>query len=102
LKSVSVRIDVTIPANGWQMLRNDRRRSSFRGLETGQAPGAVWTSYRTRGSSRWVSTATLAGQIVLADELRSGTEEHSANLKRPKIEQIVLATGDRREIAEGD
>jgi heavy metal translocating P-type ATPase len=42
----------------------------------------------------------LAGEVVLADELRAGTEELLVNLKRLGIERIVLATGDRREVAE--
>jgi heavy metal translocating P-type ATPase len=42
----------------------------------------------------------LGGEIVLADELRAGTEELLLDLKRLGIERIVLATGDRREVAE--
>jgi len=42
----------------------------------------------------------LAGEIVLADELREGTEALLRNLRRLGLERIVLATGDRREIAE--
>jgi P-type E1-E2 ATPase len=42
----------------------------------------------------------LAGEIVLADELREGTEVLLRNLRRLGLERIVLATGDRREIAE--
>ncbi len=41
----------------------------------------------------------LAGQIVLADELRDGTEALLHNLRRLGIGRIVLATGDRREVA---
>ena len=42
----------------------------------------------------------LAGEIVLADTLRAGTGALLGNLKRLGIERIVLATGDRREVAE--
>ncbi len=42
----------------------------------------------------------LAGEVVLADELRAGTEELLVDLKRLGIERIVLATGDRRDVAE--
>jgi heavy metal translocating P-type ATPase len=55
-------------------------------------PGAVVVAVGIDG--------TLAGEVVLADELRAGTEELLVNLKRLGIERIVLATGDRREVAE--
>jgi heavy metal translocating P-type ATPase len=42
----------------------------------------------------------LAGEVILADELRTGTEALLRNLRRLGLERIVLATGDRREIAE--
>ena len=42
----------------------------------------------------------LAGELVLADELRAGTEALLGNLRRLGLERIVLATGDRREVAE--
>ncbi len=41
----------------------------------------------------------LAGTFVLADELRAGTEELLRELRACCIERIVLATGDRREVA---
>ena len=37
---------------------------------------------------------------VLADELRSGAKEVLRDLKALKIERIVLATGDRRDVAQ--
>jgi len=40
------------------------------------------------------------GQLVLADELRSGTEKLLRGLRTVGIERIVLATGDRAEVAE--
>ena len=42
----------------------------------------------------------LTGEIVLADTLRAGTGALLRNLQRLGIERIVLATGDRREVAE--
>ncbi len=42
----------------------------------------------------------MAGQIVLADELRAGTQSLLKHLREMGIERIVLATGDRREVAE--
>jgi heavy metal translocating P-type ATPase len=41
-----------------------------------------------------------AGQIVLADELRAGTEELLRNLRHLGVERVLIATGDRREVAE--
>lgn len=42
----------------------------------------------------------LAGHIVMADALRSGTPEVLAGLRRLGIGRILLATGDRRAVAE--
>ncbi len=42
----------------------------------------------------------LAGVLVLADELRAGTEALLRELRGVGIERIVLATGDRHEVAE--
>ncbi|MBS0247206.1 MAG: heavy metal translocating P-type ATPase [Proteobacteria bacterium] len=41
----------------------------------------------------------LAGVLVLSDELRAGTEQLLTNLRGLGIERIVLATGDRRDVA---
>ena len=42
----------------------------------------------------------MAGEVVLADELRAGTESLLQNLRRLGVQRIVLATGDRQEVAE--
>ena len=55
-------------------------------------PGAVTVASAIDGR--------FAGEIVLADELRAGTQELLHDLKRLGLERILLATGDRREIAE--
>jgi heavy metal translocating P-type ATPase len=57
-----------------------------------RGPGAVTVSVAVDGRP--------AGEIVLADELRSGTEALLRSLKTLGLERIVLATGDRREVAE--
>jgi heavy metal translocating P-type ATPase len=44
--------------------------------------------------------ASLAGVLVLADELRAGTQALLRSLKGLGIDRIVLATGDRRDVAE--
>jgi len=41
----------------------------------------------------------LAGLLILADELRAGTEAMLRELRSMGIERIVLATGDRHEVA---
>jgi heavy metal translocating P-type ATPase len=41
----------------------------------------------------------LAGELVLADELRAGTASLLDNLRNLGIERLVLATGDRKEVA---
>jgi heavy metal translocating P-type ATPase len=57
-----------------------------------RAPGAVTVAVGIDGK--------LAGILILADELRGGTEALLADLRTLGIERIVLATGDRREVAE--
>ncbi|MBM3529807.1 MAG: heavy metal translocating P-type ATPase [Alphaproteobacteria bacterium] len=57
-----------------------------------QTPGAVTVSAAVDGK--------LAGELVLADELRSGTEALLKRLRELSFERIVLATGDRREVAD--
>jgi heavy metal translocating P-type ATPase len=42
----------------------------------------------------------LAGQIILADELRAGIEQLLDKIRQLKVERIVLATGDRKDVAE--
>ena len=42
----------------------------------------------------------LAGHLVMADTLREGTADLLAGLRRMGIDRILLATGDRRAVAE--
>ena len=55
-------------------------------------PGAVIVAVAIDGR--------LAGEIVLADRLRAGTELLLKHLKLLGVERVVLATGDRRAVAE--
>lgn len=57
-----------------------------------KVPGAVVVAVAIDGR--------MAGEIVLADELRAGTEALLKNLRNLGVERIVLATGDRSEVAE--
>jgi heavy metal translocating P-type ATPase len=62
-------------------------------LEKPKAAGTVSVAVAVDG--------TLAGMLVLADELRAGTEALLRSLREFGVERIVLATGDRREVADG-
>lgn len=42
----------------------------------------------------------LAGHLVMADPLRDGTRDMLARLRNQGVKRILLATGDRREVAE--
>ena len=57
-----------------------------------KAPGSVAVAVAVNGE--------LAGVLILVDELRAGTEALLRSLRRLGIERIVLATGDRREVAD--
>jgi heavy metal translocating P-type ATPase len=54
-------------------------------------PGSVMVAVAIEGR--------LAGVLVLADELRAGTETFLAGLRTLGVERIVLATGDRQDVA---
>jgi heavy metal translocating P-type ATPase len=41
----------------------------------------------------------FAGELILADNLRAGTEAFIAGLRSTGVERIILATGDRRDVA---
>jgi P-type E1-E2 ATPase len=56
------------------------------------APGAVTVAVAVDGQ--------YAGELVFADELRAGTEALLSGLREFGVERIVLATGDRRDVAE--
>jgi heavy metal translocating P-type ATPase len=55
------------------------------------APGSVVVAVAIDG--------VAAGEIVLADELRAGTRTLLADLRRLGLNRIVLATGDRADVA---
>jgi len=60
-------------------------------LSRDHAPGAVTVAVALDGQ--------LAGLLILSDELRAGTEQLLQGLRGLGIERIVLATGDRHEVA---
>jgi heavy metal translocating P-type ATPase len=61
-------------------------------IQTAQIAGAVIVAISMNGE--------MIGEIVLADELRAGTKVLLQDLRKLGIQRIVLATGDRREVAE--
>jgi heavy metal translocating P-type ATPase len=64
---------------------------AFRALLGERPPGALAVAVAIDG--------VPAGVLVLADELRAGAERLFAELRASGIERIVLATGDRQEVA---
>lgn len=67
------------------------------------AQGSDPPASRTRPGAVVVSVAVdgaFAGDLVFADELRGGTSALISELRRLGVERLVLATGDRREVAE--
>ncbi|MDE3028511.1 MAG: HAD-IC family P-type ATPase, partial [Paracoccaceae bacterium] len=60
--------------------------------QAGGGPGAVTVAVAVDG--RW------AGELILADQLRAGTPDLLAGLRALGVQRIVLATGDRSEVAE--
>jgi heavy metal translocating P-type ATPase len=67
----------------------------------GTSPQELLGQERPPGAlaSAVVADGKLIGVLVLADELRAGTEQLLRALRGLGIERIVLATGDRHEVA---
>jgi heavy metal translocating P-type ATPase len=63
----------------------------LRGLLGARPPGALAVAVAIDGRP--------AGVMILADELRAGVEKMFSDLRALGIERIVLATGDRQEVA---
>ncbi len=76
--------------------------TGFMAARLGVAPATLRLATKSVGSAT-VAVAVdgrFAGELVLADPLRVGTEALLAGLRRMGIARIVLATGDRRDVAE--
>ncbi len=76
---------------GGQHFVASKTGSGLTGLADGRPPGAVTVAVALDGKP--------AGLLILSDELRAGTEQLLRNLRAIGIERIVLATGDRHEVA---
>ena len=69
-------------------------------LDAGERAAETWRKYSGALTVSAAIDGKLAGEFVLADELRAGTPELFRDLKALGLERAVLATGDRREVAE--
>jgi heavy metal translocating P-type ATPase len=63
---------------------------------------SLWRADRPPGSAAVAVgiDGTFAGVLILADELRAGTQALLQGLRAVGVERIVLATGDHRDVAE--
>lgn len=77
---------------GIHFVRSKLTGTAKSSLDQTQKAGAVIVAVAIDGE--------MAGEIVLADELRAGTQTLLQTLRKLGIQRIVLATGDRREVAE--
>jgi heavy metal translocating P-type ATPase len=68
-----------------------RTGQNLRGLAGERQPGALAVAVVVDGRP--------AGLLILSDELRAGTEQLLRNLRAIGIDRIVLATGDRHDVA---
>ncbi len=77
---------------GLRFVRGKLADADVSRLRAGQPPGSAAVAVGIDGK--------LAGVLILADELRAGTEALLRELRALGVERIVLATGDRRDVAE--
>ena len=81
-----------VGGRGYVRAQLEKGGEGFEPAEAHEPPGSVvvWLAVDGR----------LAGRIVLADELRAGIAALLARFRTLDVERIVLATGDRRDVAE--
>jgi len=80
-----------VKVGGIRFVTSRLNRGSADSLPGSRVAGAVVVAVAVDGRT--------AGEIVLADALRSGTQTLLQTLRGLGIERIVLATGDRRDVA---
>jgi len=66
----------------------------------GDAAASMLPRERAPGALAAAVDGRLAGALILPDRLRAGTEQLLHDLRALGIERIVLATGDRHEVAQ--
>jgi heavy metal translocating P-type ATPase len=81
----------SVAVGGLRFLADKVARSDTSALPHDRPPGALAVAVGVDGR--------LSGVLILADELRAGTEAMLRELRAMGIERIVLATGDRHEVA---
>lgn len=82
----------SVAVGGIQFVMSKLPKGTERLPKPTRAPGAVVVAVAV--------DRRLAGEIRLADELRSGTQALLDRLRKLGVQRIVLATGDRREVAD--
>jgi P-type E1-E2 ATPase len=92
-EGIEGRIDgLAVVVGGIHFVRSKLTEAAPSTLDRTQKAGAVIVAIAIDGE--------MAGEIVLADELRVGTQALLKSLRKLGIQRIILATGDRREVAE--
>ena len=92
-EGIEGRIDgLAVVVGGIHFVRSKLTEAAPSPLDRTQKAGAVIVAVAIDGE--------MAGEIVLADELRVGIQALLKSLRKLGIQRIVLATGDRREVAE--
>jgi heavy metal translocating P-type ATPase len=80
-----------VSVGGFQYVADRVGDAELRKLSRDRQPGAVGVAVAIDGKA--------AGVIILADAVREGSEELLRGLRQGGIERIVLATGDRMDVA---
>ena len=83
---------LAVIVGGIRFVKSKLDEGSNNSLEGSQVAGSVIVAIAIDGE--------MVGEIVLADELRAGINVLLQDLRKLGIQRIVLATGDRREVAE--
>lgn len=83
---------LNVVVGGIHFVRSKLTKTATNSFEPTRRVGAVVVAVAIGGR--------MAGEIVLADELRVGIQALLQALRKLGIQRIVLATGDRREVAE--
>ncbi|MEJ2624964.1 MAG: heavy metal translocating P-type ATPase [Pseudolabrys sp.] len=81
----------SVAVGGFHYVAGKIGAADLRQLSRDRPPGAIGVAVAIDGKA--------AGVIVLSDALRAGTEQLLRELRALGIERIVLATGDRRDVA---
>ena len=92
-EGIEGRVDgLNVVVGGIHFVRSRLTGKAMNSLDQTRQAGAVIVAVAIDGE--------MAGEIVLADELRAGTQALLQSLRKLGIQRIVLATGDRRDVAE--